>query len=439
MSIDEAVSPPEPAPYLGAIMDIPLSVQVVLGGTSMPVSNLMKLGRGAVIPLDHRVGQPVDIVVNGRVIARGDMTVIEGESDRLGVVPDRDRRPDPRSTDGGTPAMSTAIAAFDDHRTLSGPEKVAALLLAMGKPLASRLLKHFDPAELKIITRSAAALGAVPIVALEGLVEELASSSRAAWTSGAPRPRSRACSAACCRPTRWPRSCRTCSAPPTRPPGCACPGCPRADLAAYVGKEHPQTAALILARLTPEAAAKTLAVLPRELRNALTRRMLGLRPVSEATIKILENKLRDDLLNGAPRDASANTQGRVADILNRMEPEQAEDVLSSIAEEKPVDVAAVRSKMFSFNDVVTLPQKAKSVLFDRVSTEQITMALRGTDATFRDAVLSALGARARRLIENELNSDGGSAKEIAAARRAISTTVLQLIALGEIELAGEGA
>jgi flagellar motor switch protein FliN/FliY len=86
MSIDEAVSPPEPAPYLGAIMDIPLSVQVVLGGTTMPVSNLMKLGRGAVIPLDHRVGQPVDIVVNGRVIARGDMTVIEGESDRLGVA-----------------------------------------------------------------------------------------------------------------------------------------------------------------------------------------------------------------------------------------------------------------------------------------------------------------------------------------------------------------
>jgi flagellar motor switch protein FliN len=87
MTLDEDVSPPEPAPAmgLGAILDIPLSVQVVLGGTSMPVANLMKLGRGAVIPLDHRVGQPVDIVVNGRVIARGDMTVIEGDVDRLGV------------------------------------------------------------------------------------------------------------------------------------------------------------------------------------------------------------------------------------------------------------------------------------------------------------------------------------------------------------------
>ena len=88
MSLDEAVSPPEAVPAgmgFGALLDIPLSVQVVLGGTSMPVASLMKLGRGAVIPLDHRVGQPVDIVVNGRVIARGDMTVIEGDADRLGV------------------------------------------------------------------------------------------------------------------------------------------------------------------------------------------------------------------------------------------------------------------------------------------------------------------------------------------------------------------
>ena len=71
---------------LDAILNIPLSVQVVLGGATMPVASLMKLARGAVIPLDHRVGQPVDIVVNGRVIARGEMTVIEEDSTRLGVA-----------------------------------------------------------------------------------------------------------------------------------------------------------------------------------------------------------------------------------------------------------------------------------------------------------------------------------------------------------------
>lgn len=72
-------------PNLDAILKIPVSVQIMLGGTTMPLSHLMKLGRGAVVPLDHRVGEPVDIVVNGRVIARGEMVVIEEDSTRLGV------------------------------------------------------------------------------------------------------------------------------------------------------------------------------------------------------------------------------------------------------------------------------------------------------------------------------------------------------------------
>ncbi|ARY19542.1 flagellar motor switch protein FliN [Brucella sp. F96/2] len=66
-------------------MGIPVDVQVVLGGTTMPVSSLMKLGRGAVITLDKQIGDPVDIVVNGRVIARGEVIVLEDDSSRFGV------------------------------------------------------------------------------------------------------------------------------------------------------------------------------------------------------------------------------------------------------------------------------------------------------------------------------------------------------------------
>ena len=72
-------------PTLDTILNIPVSVQVVLGGTTMPVSALMKLGRGAIVTLDQRVGQPVDVVVNGHVVARGEMVVIEGDASRLGV------------------------------------------------------------------------------------------------------------------------------------------------------------------------------------------------------------------------------------------------------------------------------------------------------------------------------------------------------------------
>lgn len=67
------------------IMRIPVSVKIVLGSTTMPVSALMKLGRGAVIPLDRRVGEPVDVTVNGRVVARGEVVVLEEASSRFGI------------------------------------------------------------------------------------------------------------------------------------------------------------------------------------------------------------------------------------------------------------------------------------------------------------------------------------------------------------------
>ncbi|WP_321338381.1 flagellar motor switch protein FliN [Breoghania sp.] len=70
---------------LDAILGISVDIQVVLGSASMLVSNLLKLGRGAVIPLDHRVGEPVEVVVNGRVVARGEVIVVEDDNSRFGV------------------------------------------------------------------------------------------------------------------------------------------------------------------------------------------------------------------------------------------------------------------------------------------------------------------------------------------------------------------
>lgn len=72
-------------PNLDIIMKIPVDVQVILGTTKMPVSKLMKLGRNAVIALDRQVGDPIDVVVNGRTVARGEVVLMENDSSRFGI------------------------------------------------------------------------------------------------------------------------------------------------------------------------------------------------------------------------------------------------------------------------------------------------------------------------------------------------------------------
>ena len=86
--IDEAVptepqAPPTNAKELEAVYDIPVQVSAVLGKATMQVSQLLKLGRGAVVELDRKVGEAIDIYVNNRLVARGEVVVVE---DRLGVT-----------------------------------------------------------------------------------------------------------------------------------------------------------------------------------------------------------------------------------------------------------------------------------------------------------------------------------------------------------------
>ena len=72
-------------PRMDTIMRIPVTVRVVLGSATMPVANLMKLGRGSVIPLERRVGEPVEVAVNGHTAARGMVVVMDEATNRFGI------------------------------------------------------------------------------------------------------------------------------------------------------------------------------------------------------------------------------------------------------------------------------------------------------------------------------------------------------------------
>jgi flagellar motor switch protein FliN/FliY len=80
---DDDLDSPSPAKDLEAIYDIPVQISAVLGKSSMQVSQLLKLGRGRVVELDRKVGEAIDIYVNNRLVARGEVVVVE---DRLGIT-----------------------------------------------------------------------------------------------------------------------------------------------------------------------------------------------------------------------------------------------------------------------------------------------------------------------------------------------------------------
>ncbi len=75
--------PKRAAADLEAVYDVPVTVQAILGKSAMEVSELLKLGKGTVVQLDRKVGEAIDIYVNDRLVARGEVVLVE---DRLGVT-----------------------------------------------------------------------------------------------------------------------------------------------------------------------------------------------------------------------------------------------------------------------------------------------------------------------------------------------------------------
>ena len=74
---------PRSAKDLEAVYDIPVQVSAVLGKSTMEVARLLRLGKGAVVELDRKVGEAIDIYVNNRLVARGEVVVLD---DRLGIT-----------------------------------------------------------------------------------------------------------------------------------------------------------------------------------------------------------------------------------------------------------------------------------------------------------------------------------------------------------------
>ncbi|MER2605006.1 MAG: flagellar motor switch protein FliN [Siculibacillus sp.] len=80
---DDGVVVPRTAGDLEAVFDVPVKVSAVLGQARMQVADLLKLNQGTVLELDRKVGEAIDIYVNDRLVARGEVVLVE---DRLGVT-----------------------------------------------------------------------------------------------------------------------------------------------------------------------------------------------------------------------------------------------------------------------------------------------------------------------------------------------------------------
>ncbi|MBX2806932.1 MAG: flagellar motor switch protein FliG [Hyphomicrobiales bacterium] len=208
------------------------------------------------------------------------------------------------------------------------------------------------------------------------------------------------------------------------------------EIAKYLAAEHPQTVAYLLSQFDPVIAADVAGQLPGELRNEALRRMLRIGEVHPRIRQSIEVVLREDLMpTEFVKADSADPIGVMSEILNGLSKEAVDDVIGDLQNYFPEEANKIKSKLFAFEDFGTLSKEARVVVMDKISTEQVILALKNCESAIADAALEALPDRARRMVENEL-SLGVKSKpaDIDGARKLIQRTVLKLAEDGEIKI-----
>jgi flagellar motor switch protein FliG len=329
-------------------------------------------------------------------------------------------------------------AAIGGERELSGAEKAAALLLMMGKPPAARLLKQFDQPDLRAVALAAAGLGAIPAAMLDQLVEEFVIdfSAGADLLGDAGQAKSLLGDAL---PPEQIADILGLAPGETGPPDVwrSVAQAPEGAIVALLMAERAATATYILSRLDPPVATRLVAALPRDRRNAALCGLVAPVDVTPLAARLIEEGVEAALKQAPTSGADARGRSRLAGIINSLDPEEAEDAIRALEQVRPKEAAIVRTMLFSFNDLPRLSERARALLFDRASIDIVVMALRGTDPDFRDAVLSSMPSRGRRLVEGELNSGAfAPPQDVAKARKAIADIVLGMAGRNEIELGG---
>ncbi len=318
-------------------------------------------------------------------------------------------------------------------RRWTASEKVTLLLLALGGPQSLKLIQQLEPAEIKKVMAAASSVSDAVPADIEALVQEFAEQFAETLPFAGDERYMRNLLEGAIPGEQLESMLSSSGAEQHKPVWGEFTAGMENTLTPYLLDEHPQTSAYIISNLESGFAAHILAMLPREIRVSVTRRMLKMQSATPRASQIVQSCLRSDLLAKADNRLEKAGRQLVASFMNKMDRAQAGEILETLAQERPDDAKALKKMLFQFEDMAKLDHKARLIIFDKVAVEQVIVALRGTQLLFRELVLSALGARARRMVEAELKDDKGEiTKDVLAARRAIADYILGLVAAGDV-------
>jgi len=334
------------------------------------------------------------------------------------------------------------MATPSGSRTLSGVQKAAVLMIALGDQASAGLLKQLSEEQVQAVSAAIADLSSVTAAEAEAVLQEFRDATADVARVG---PGGIA----------YARQILTSAFGPegskkhmdqlpgahgemgsTRQLQNVEPGL----LARFVKSEHPQTVAIVLSQLNPSQSAGVLASMEPAARPDIAFRIAKLDKISPAVVAkisaVIGQKLKS--LGEIKRQPSGGPRA-VAEIFNQLDTELSSEILAQIGEQNPELMDSIRQKMFVFDDLMALDANGVKELLSRADRRQLTTALKGTNEELRQHLLKGMSQRGAAMLLEDMEALGPiKIREVEAAQQAVIAVLRQLEEEGVLSLKGGG-
>jgi flagellar motor switch protein FliG len=321
---------------------------------------------------------------------------------------------------------------------LRGRQRVAAVLISLGPEKAGEILKHLSDAEVQALSAEMAALRKIPAETASAVLDEfvdIVSSDSQAALGGVDF--ARAALEGAMGKARAEEVLENLAARDGARPFAFLRKTPPDQIVAFLSEESPQTIALVIASLHHALGARVLSSLPAEVQTDVSLRIATMADANPDVIRELETGLRNKLANVLSTDLT-DTGGveALAALLNNAGRSTERNVLTAI-ERTHADLAdEVRQLLFTFDDIIELPDRDVQLVLREIDQKDLALALRGVDEAVRDKLMANLSARAAEVVRDDMDAMGPQPKAaVEEAQSSIVAAVRRLEDAGQITLA----
>ncbi|MDR2702573.1 MAG: flagellar motor switch protein FliG [Spirochaetaceae bacterium] len=213
-----------------------------------------------------------------------------------------------------------------------------------------------------------------------------------------------------------------------------------AHLMNFIQQEHPQTIALILAYLEPNKASIILQNLPHEVQSDVARRIATMDRTSPEVLREVERVLEKKLSTLSSEDyTAAGGVESIVEILNLVDRSSEKQIIEALEDEDPELAEEIKKRMFVFEDIVMLDDRAIQKVLREVDSQELAKALKSVDTEVQDKIFRNMSKRAAGMLKEDMEYMGPiRLKDVEEAQQKIVSIIRHLEDTGEIVVARSG-